>query len=147
VAGGGGVGLHPPGREAPAHLGHDPDVGPAGLAVQEVGVGLHEAGHEVGEGRLGTEDRAHPAALVVDRAAPPGQHGEEQALAGAEVVADGRRVALPGRLGDLAGGDTLVPDAGEQPLCLVEQPPPRAVGDARSRVSPRAGGGRWWGSR
>ena len=52
--------------------------------------------------------------------------------------------ALAGRLGDLPGGDALDAVASKARLGLVQQALARGQRGG-SRVSPRAGSGRWWG--
>src|SRR5688500_1739208 len=77
-----------------------------------------------------------PAAGLVGRVAVAGEDGVEDALTGAEVVVQGRDVALAGRLGDLPDGDLPEPTPREQPLRLPEE-----AGLGGRAV---AGHGVWW---
>jgi hypothetical protein len=121
VHGGGGVGLHPPRGEAPAELDHDAHVGAAAVEVEPRGVGDHEAADERAQvGPLAGEG-TQPATLLVDGRAPSRQDLQQEALARPEVVADRRRVALLGGLGDLAGGDAFDAAPGEEALGFVEE--------------------------
>ena len=129
VHGGGGVGLHPPGREPPPELRHDAHVGAAALGVEQRGVGDHEAADERPEVGPVAGEGAQPAALLVDGRAASRQDLQQEALARPEVVADRRGVALLGGLGDLAGGDAFDAAPGEEALGFVEQSLAGADGD------------------
>ena len=58
----------------------------------------------------------HAPAPLLNLLEMPVHHGPDQVVLGAEVVADGRVVALPGRLADLPAGDGRDAPLREQPL-------------------------------
>jgi hypothetical protein len=91
------------------------------LGVEERGVGDGEAADERSEVGPVAREGAQAAALLVDRRAASRQDLQQEALARPEVVADRRRVALLGGLGDLAGGYAFDAAPGEEALGFVEQ--------------------------